>query len=223
MKLLLKIFLILLIAFSSTFIVLNITELLTISTIKDWFHTIHNFSPLVIALFVIGLLMIDLYLSVPTLPVVILAGYYLGFWEGAIASITGLLLAGILGYTLSRKFGLTLIQKLYTNQKELDEMKQLFNSNAKLVFLFCRALPMLPEITSCLAGVNKMPIKQYLFWYLLGTVPYVLIASFSGSLSDIHNPWPAIYTGIGLLSVMGLVWFVAIHKRKLNFNLTRDA
>lgn len=215
MKLLIKIFLTLLILFSSTFFILKFTDLLTIDSVKSWFESVQNMSPLIIGLLVAGLLMVDLYLSVPTMAVVILSGYFMGFWQGMIASLIGLLLAGILGYLLSWKFGMKLIKKISDNQKEYDEMQQLFNSNAKIVLVLCRALPMLPEISSCLAGINRMPFKQFLLWYLFGSLPYTVIAAYSGSISDINNPWPAIYTAIGILGLMAVVWLYVIRRRKI--------
>jgi uncharacterized membrane protein YdjX (TVP38/TMEM64 family) len=195
--------------------VLRFTDFLTIDTIKNWFEYVEQLSPFLISLLVIGLLMIDLYLSVPTLAVVILSGYYLGFWQGVLASLIGLLLAGLIGFWLSSKFGMKLIKKISDDEKDFNEMQQLFNSNAKIVLLLCRALPMLPEISSCLAGMNRMPFKQYLLWYLFGTLPYVVIATYSGSLSDINNPWPAIYTAISILGIMSIAWFYVIRKRKI--------
>jgi uncharacterized membrane protein YdjX (TVP38/TMEM64 family) len=217
MKLLIKIFLILLITFSSTFVILKLTDSLTVEKIKFLFESIRTMSPLIIGLLVAGLLMIDLYLSIPTLAVVIFSGFFMGFIGGAIASSIGLLLAGTFGYWLSWKFGERLIKKLSGNEKEFVEMQNIFNSNAKVVLVLCRALPMLPEISSCLAGINKMPFKQYLFWYTLGSIPYVIIASYSGSVSDIDNPWPAIYAAIGILGLMSVIWLFII-KRKLTSN-----
>ena len=65
------------------------------------------------------------------------------------------------------------------NQK--NEMTRIFSLFLVLFSLMlCRAAPMLPEVTSCLAGVTKMPYWKYLLFYSIGTLPYAVIAAILG-------------------------------------------
>jgi len=47
-----------------------------------------------------------------------------------------------------------------------------------------------------------MPFSKFLVTWSISSVPYVLIASYAGSISSINNPKPAIYTTIGLSALL---------------------
>jgi hypothetical protein len=87
--------------FASTFILLKMSGVLTLDDIKVMLNQAREISPVHIAVIVIALLVADLFIAVPTLTVTIFAGFFLGFPLGFMAGATGLLTAGILGYTIS--------------------------------------------------------------------------------------------------------------------------
>lgn len=80
------------------------------------------------------------------------------------------------------------------------------------MILLARAAPILPEVTACMAGVNCMPLARFALFWAVGTLPYVGIATYAGSVSSLDNPMPAIYAALGLYGVMWIGWFV--YRRK---------
>jgi len=104
MKAMLKLMLILALCFASTFVILNVTGVITIERIKDWFEIAQQTSPILIGLVVSLLLFADLFVAMPTLTIMILSGFFLGPIMGATFSITGLLLAGVGGYGISSEY-----------------------------------------------------------------------------------------------------------------------
>ncbi|WP_205720276.1 hypothetical protein [Fodinibius halophilus] len=83
MKYLIKIILVLALLFVSTFLIVNLTGLVTIAKIEYWMQAADQLSPLYVAVVVILLLFCDLFIAVPTLTISISAGFFLGFpWEG---------------------------------------------------------------------------------------------------------------------------------------------
>ena len=78
MKPLLKIMLILALAFASTFIIFKSTGLITVEKIELWLEMAKNADPIWVALIVAGLLFADLFIAVPTLTTMILGGFFLG-------------------------------------------------------------------------------------------------------------------------------------------------
>ena len=75
------------------------------AAIKDALLATQNSPPVYIGLVIAGLLFIDIFLSVPTLSTVLIAGFLLGPIIGAAFAVLGLLLAGLTGFWLSRLYG----------------------------------------------------------------------------------------------------------------------
>jgi len=100
MKTLFKTFLIIAAFFMSIFIVIKMFDLIIIDDIERWLEAAKETSPLYLGLLVSVLLFSDLFIAVPTLTVCILSGYFLGVGLGALFSIVGVTLAGIVGYLL---------------------------------------------------------------------------------------------------------------------------
>ena len=214
MKLLIKVIFILASIFFSSFLIIKFSCILTIEYIKNIFENIKSQNSSLIGLLVILLLVIDLFIAIPTMTVILLAGYFLGFQEAVIYVSIGLLIASMTGYFLSRKYGEKIINKLSLNKEQKKEMKELFFEHGTILIILARALPMLPEISACLAGTCKMPLKKFLLAWCLGTIPYLSIISYAGSISEIDNPMPAIYSAIFVTSVFWLLWLFIMKKNK---------
>jgi len=208
MNSMLKIMLILGLAFASTFLVLNMTGIITLDRIKSALNAAQNISPWVISAAVAFFLFADLFVAMPTLTIMLLAGFFLGPVVGAMSAIAGLSLAGISGYVLSSRFGPKLLNKLIHNEVDRQDAVQSFVQHGTITILLSRAVPILPEVSACMAGLTKMPTNKFVMAWLLSTVPYAIIATYAGSISDISNPQPAIYTAIGLTGFLWILWFV---------------
>ncbi len=91
MKHLIKVVLIIASFFALTFILVKMTGVLTIEQIKIWLLQAREFSPYYVGSIVVLLLFADLFIAVPTLTVITLSGYFLGFQYGVISSLIGLI------------------------------------------------------------------------------------------------------------------------------------
>lgn len=214
MKELFKMALVLAAFFASTFILIKVFGLLSIDDIKSWLTLASQVNYIFVSLVVISLLFLDLFIAVPTLTITLLAGYFLGFTVGALSVFVGFMLAGLSGYAISRYYGVGLLEKIYKDKSKLDEMQSIFTKHGATVLIMCRAMPILPEVSCCLSGANKMPFFRFLFFFLVGTVPYLLIATYVGSQSTLENPKPAIFGAISISLVMWFAWFVFYKKLK---------
>ena len=148
--------------------------------------------------------------------IIILAGYFIGFELALLYTTIGLLSASLTGYFLSNKYGMKVLDKLSSNEEQKDEMTTLFNKHGVLVLVLSRAVPMLPEISSCLAGTCNMSLKRFLTAWFLGTIPYVCVITYAGSISNLDNPMPAVYAALGITMLFSLVWMVFIKINKRN-------
>ncbi len=185
--------------------------------IKGWLEYALELSPWIVGLIIVSLMLIDLFIAIPTLSLTILSGFFLGLELGVLYSTLGMLGAGTLGYLISRFHGEKLLKFITKDEAQVMEMKELFTRFGPFSLMLCRAAPMLPEVTSCLAGVTKMPYLKYLLFYLIGTLPYSIIAAYSGSISSVDNPSPAIFTFIGIFGGLTLIWagFLYFNKKHL--------
>lgn len=213
MKLLIKSIIILFLFFTSMLLIMKFTGLLTIEDIKSIFTNLKTQPSYMIGSLVILLLFIDLFIAIPTMTVILLAGYFLGFQLALLYTSIGLLGASLTGYTLSIFYGERIINKLSNDQKQINQMKQLFNTHGMILIMLSRAVPLLPEISACLAGTCHMNLKKYLLAWTIGTIPYICIMTYAGSISSIDNPKPALIAAIGITVLFSIGWFIF---KKLN-------
>jgi len=208
MKPLLKVMLILALVFASTFILGRVFGILTVENIRFWLTEAQTVDPIWVIGIVIALLFIDLFVAVPTLMVTILAGFFLGFPIGAATAFAGMSLAAFGGYGLSRKWGDAIVRLLVKQETARDEMIAAFHKSGPAMITLSRAAPIVPEVTACMAGVTRMPFMRYLLFYSLGTLPYVIVAAYAGSISSLESPQPAIYAALFLYGVLWIGWYI---------------
>jgi len=212
LKSLVKLYLIIIGIFALIFAFVNLTGILTVEDVKNYLTEIQSASKLTIFIVVFALLAVDVFLSVPTIFIVTYSGHILGFKLGLLASLGGMLTSGLIAYLLCRFFGKRALRLLIKKESEIDEVNSLFHKLGFSMLLIARALPMLPEATCCLSGLMRLPFIKFIFYYLLGTLPYAVVLTYLGSISDIDNPKPAI---IGIISVYVLLyslWFFKLRK-----------
>lgn len=208
MKPLLRIVAVLALVFASTFIIIRMSGVLTEDDIKAWLEAATNINPWYVALAVVLILAIDLFIAVPTLTTSILSGFFLGFTWGGIVASTGLLSAGLIGYWLSRALGERLLKIIIRSEEKRNEAILTFQQYGVTMIILSRSSPILPEVSACMAGMTKMKFSKFFFAWSLNSIPYALIAAYSGSISSFENPKPAIFTIIGLYMVLWLLWFL---------------
>jgi len=207
MRPLLKVMLVLIVAFAMTFVVGRALGILTVENVRTWLDAAQTMNPAWVAAIVIGLLFLDLFVAVPTLTITILAGFFLGFPAGMAAALTGMSLAACCGYALGHRLGGRFIALLVKAPDERAALEATFQVSGPVMIMLSRGAPIIPEVTACLAGATHMPFARYLVFFAFSTVPYVAIAAYAGSISSVDSPMPAILAVIGLYGVMWLGWF----------------
>ena len=212
MRSMLKIMLLLAVGFASTFLLLNATGVLSVEKIQIWLDRASSISPLIIALTVAFLLFSDLFVAMPTLTIMLLAGYFLGPVAGAIASIAGLTLAGFCGYFLSHRYGDRLLRIVVKKPQQREDAIASFRSHGVTTILLSRAVPILPEVSACMAGLTAMPLYGFALAWLASTVSYAIIATYAGSISTVSDPTLAVLTAVGLTGALWGAWFIFRYK-----------
>lgn len=207
MKSLIKVIIIIALCSASTFILVQMTGLITIDKIEHWFNQVRELSPIYIGAIVILLMFIDLFISIPTLATIILAGHFMGYQYGATVAIIGLMIAGTTGYILGRIFGEKILGFILKDPEEREEVKITFNNYGFTLILLSRAIAILPEVTTCLAGMSKMPFAKFITAWAISIIPYTVLAAYAGSLSTVRDPEPAIIVTVAISVVLWTGWF----------------
>ncbi len=213
MKELIKVMLLLALLFAATFLLLKFTGVLTLDEIRELVGAAQRTAPIYLALIVILLLFADLFVAIPTMTIAMMAGYFLGWPLGAAAVISGFFVAGTTGYAISRRYGTGLLHRIYQDKDKLDEIHDAFSKLGPWVLISCRAMPILPEVSCCMAGATRMPFYKFLTMYALGTIPYALITTYAGSVSSADEPMPAIITASTLSLLLWSFWYLIGRQR----------
>ena len=118
----------------------------------------------------IGLIVCDLFLPIPAPPIMAAMGTLYGAIVGGLIATTGSILAGLCAYGLSRLLGLKAARFL-ASDSELANLQRFFNSWGAAGIIASRALPVVPEVMTILAGLAKMHFGRFMLSLTLGSVP----------------------------------------------------
>jgi len=167
-----------------------------------WFGEIRPVAWLV----AIGLLMSDLVLPVPATGVIAALGVTYGTVVGAAVGAAGSLLSALLGYSLARLLGERAVRFL-AGEDEIERFRNFFDRWGGAGVIVSRAMPVLPEVMSVLAGLARMSFGRFLVAVLLGTVPASLFFAYLGAASA-EEPW---YGIVAAALIPLLLWPVFLH------------
>lgn len=152
----------------------------------------------------IALLAGDLALPVPGTVVISALGLIYGTLLGGAIAVVGLMTAGLCGYGLGRLFGERFARR-WLGDRDYEKGKLLFAAGGGWVVALSRALPILPEVISCTAGLVRMPFKRFVVSLGCGSLPMGFLFAAIGQAGREAPSW-----AIGLsLAVPALLWLVA--------------
>ena len=152
----------------------------------------------------ISLLAGDLLLPVPSTIVISALGFIYGvLWGGVIAAV-GLMVAGLCGYGVGRLFGEGVARR-WLGDRDYEKGKLLFAAGGGWVVALSRALPILPEVISCTAGLVRMSFKRFVVSLACGSVPMGFLFAAIGQTGREAPVWAI---GLSLL-VPAVLWLAA--------------
>lgn len=157
----------------------------------------------------IGLLVADLLLPIPGTVVMSALGVVYGFWLGGVLAAVGSMLAGILGYGVGRFFNED-FAKRWLGEKDFEKGRTLFRGGGAWVVAMSRALPILPEVLACMAGLLRMPFSKFCLALACGSVPMGFLFAWIGTVGRANPEWGLAYS----LGIPALLWAMAVFIRK---------
>jgi uncharacterized membrane protein YdjX (TVP38/TMEM64 family) len=155
------------------------------------------------AIAVVTLLAADLFLPIPSSLIMVLSGAAFGVLWGSVFSLAGSIGGEWLGFELVRKYGRRASSKI-VGDDELERLSRVFARHGAAVVVVTRALPVVMETMSVVAGLSRMGRGSFLLASLLGTAPIVVVYAYAGAVSrQTGSALPAV---IMLIAVAGLGW-----------------
>ena len=157
----------------------------------------------------IALLLADLLLPIPGTIVMSALGAVYGVWLGGFIAAAGSMLAGIFGYGLGRFFNKGFVKR-WLGEKDFEKGCLLFDRGGAWVVAMSRALPILPEVLSCMAGLLRMPFGKFVIALICGAIPMGFLFAWIGALGTDYPGW-----GLGFsLGVPAVLWGMAAFLRR---------
>jgi uncharacterized membrane protein YdjX (TVP38/TMEM64 family) len=159
----------------------------------------------------IVLLMADILLPIPGTVVMSALGAVYGFWIGGFLSAIGSMLAGMSGYGVGRFFD-EKFAKRWLGEKDFEKGRSLFERSGAWVVAMSRALPILPEVIACMAGLLRMPFRTFVIALACGAVPMGFLFAWIGMLGREQPAWGLAFS----LGVPAVLWSAAAVMRRGN-------
>jgi membrane protein DedA with SNARE-associated domain len=119
------------------------------------------------------------------------------------------MLAGMLGYGVGRFFKES-FAKRWLGEKDFEKGKSLFERGGAWVVAISRALPILPEVIACMAGLLRMPFGTFVIALACGAIPMGFLFAWIGTVGREQPTWGLAFS----LGVPAVLWGVAAFMRK---------
>ena len=153
--------------------------------------------PLPFALGCAGLLAADVALPVPSSVVATAAGARLGLGAGALVDAAGLQLGCVMAWAIGRWLGAPVIDRLVGAAEQRRALGYLAGRGGLAALAACRAVPVLGEATTLLAGSVRLPFGRF----------FAVTAAANAGLGLVYGGMGALasFTGSFALAVIGAV------------------
>ncbi len=183
------------------------------STIIDWLeNSFVSDRPLTVAAITTGLLASDILLPIPSSVVCTWAGRALGVVPGLLVNWFGLNLSCVVGYWLGRVFGKPIAARL-SNAETINRLQTVHGSTSAWALTICRAIPVLAEASVLLAGLQRLPARQFYPPVVAANLGIAIAYSVLGSFSTQHGWFPA---AVAIACVLPLFFLSTWKRSSLN-------
>jgi uncharacterized membrane protein YdjX (TVP38/TMEM64 family) len=158
----------------------------------------------------IALLAIDIFIPVPSSIVMVLSGAVFGVGWGALLAFVGSVGGEWLGFELARRYGAAWFSRFIGNEAERRRLNHILATHGAAAVAVTRAVPVVMETISVVAGLSAMKRRTFLLASAVGTAPIVIVYAYAGAASrESDSLVPAVVILVAV-AAGGWVWYRAI-------------
>jgi uncharacterized membrane protein YdjX (TVP38/TMEM64 family) len=151
-----------------------------------------------------GMLVADLVLPVPGTVVMSALGFIYGPWLGGLIACAGSVCGGLAGYAVGRCFG-EKTARCWLGDKDYEKGRSLFGRGGGWLVALSRALPILPEVMACTAGLVRMPFRKFVLALVCGSLPMAFVFAAIGAAGHDAPAWAMVFS----LLLPAALWAIA--------------
>lgn len=133
-----------------------------------------------VTLAVVGLLLADIALPIPSSFVLASTGVLLGVGVGTLVGFIGLTAAALAGYALGRLAGQPLAERV-VGREQLERFAALTTRHGEWLLVATRAMPVAAEAATLLAGTARMPLARFVLVTSIGNAIVALAYAWIGA------------------------------------------
>ncbi|MGI9455170.1 MAG: TVP38/TMEM64 family protein [Aeoliella sp.] len=173
---------------------------------EDWLEAWRESPPPapLLATALVLLLASDILLPVPSGPLITIAGSQLGVVLTAAAAWLGLMLGGVVAFTLAKCWGRPLAER-FAAASELASLRKIADQHDVWLLLVTRPLPVLAEATVLLAGVLDTRWRRLLWTLGIGNAVVAVAFAVLGQQAE-QNEWLAIAVVLSIALPLAAAW-----------------
>jgi 3-dehydroquinate synthase len=161
------------------------------------------------AMTVVTLLAVDMFLPIPSSLVMILSGAAFGVWWGALLAFAGSIGGEWIGFELARRYGTRVATRMVGDEAEVQRLNRILARHGAAAVAVTRALPVVMETMSVVAGLSTMSRGSFLAASTIGTAPIVVIYAYAGAMSrETGSLVPAVVILVAV-AAGGWIWYRA--------------
>lgn len=136
----------------------------------------------------IGLLILDIFLPIPSSVIMAALGILYGPVLGGLLSTTGVIMAGAVGYGVARWLGRPLALRM-AGEKTLAWGEAIFGQRGGWIVALSRWVPVLSEVVAMAAGLASMPARGFTIALVCGAPPLGFAYAILGHLGADRPFW----------------------------------
>ena len=141
--------------------------------------------------------------------VMVLSGAAFGVLWGSVLAFVGSIGGEWLGFELARRYGTSLSTRFIGDAAERERLNRILTTHGAAAVAVTRALPVVMETMSVVAGLSTMKRRTFLLASTIGTLPIVVIYAYAGAMSrEMDSVVPAVVIMIAVAGA-GFVWYRA--------------
>jgi len=157
-----------------------------------------------IAIFLGGLLALDIVLPIPNSLVSTAAGFLLGFVPGTLVAWIGNTISCIIGYWLGLRFGRPVANKM-VGADEVERLEKAAGRVGDWVIIICRAVPVMGEASVLFAGMSQMSWGRFLLLVSLANLGMSAIYAAVGAFAASVNTFLLAFLGAILVPAIAML------------------